>query len=66
MFYSDNPAADAARYDAEQKAQVDKLPRCAYCDEPITTDECYEINDELICPDCLIQEHRKWTDDYVE
>lgn len=66
MSYTDNPANDYARYDAAQKAQEDKLPRCAYCDEPIMTDECYEINDELICPDCLDREHRKWTDDYIE
>ncbi len=66
MYYTDDPAADYLRYDAEQQAELDKLPKCAYCDEPIMTDECYEINDELICEECLIQEHRKWTEDYVE
>lgn len=66
MFYTDNPVLDAMRYDAERQAEIERLPICCECGEHIQTDECYEINDELICPGCLEQNHRKWVDDYCE
>lgn len=66
MFRTDDPVADFGRYDDEQQRQLEKLPKCAYCNEPIQDDKCYLINDELICPECLEREHEKRTDDYVE
>lgn len=63
---TDDPVADAYAYDMEHQRWLDSLPKCAYCGEPIETDECYLINDELICPDCLVLEHEKKTEDYVE
>ena len=65
-YYSDDPARDYDRYDADREKQLEKLPRCSECDEPIQDDSCYEINDELICEDCMDGNHRKWVDDYVE
>lgn len=53
-------------HDAERQKELEKLPRCSECDEPIQTDKCYEVNGELICPDCMEQNHRKWTDDYCD
>ena len=64
--YSGDPLRDAEARDAEQQAALDKLPKCAYCNEPIQDEFCFEINDELICEDCLNEHHRKWVDDYVE
>lgn len=65
MFYTDDPVRDAERHTARQEAELDKLPRCCECDEPIQTEHCFEVNDELICPKCLDSNHRKWVDDYV-
>lgn len=65
MSYTDNPAADYARYDAAQKAQEDKLPKCAYCGEPIQDDFLYDFDGMLICEVCLEKNHRKWTEDYI-
>lgn len=62
---TDNPIRDFERHDAEQQRELDRLPRCAECDEPIQTEHCFEINDELICPECLMTNHRKWVEDYV-
>lgn len=53
------------QHEAEQQRQLDKLPRCSECDEPIQSEEYYEINDECICPGCLESNHRKWVEDYV-
>ena len=53
-------------HEARQQRELDKLPKCCECDQPIQDDECYEINGELVCPQCLEDNHRKRTDDYVE
>lgn len=55
---------------AEQQAKKDRdlerLPRCAICDEPIQTEKLYLINNETICPSCMKREYEKDTDDYIE
>lgn len=66
MFRTDDPVADFDSWDEEQQRQLAKLPKCAYCGEPIQDDKCYLINDELVCPECLEREHEKRTDDFVE
>ena len=66
MSYTDNPIEDFNRWDAEQTEQLKRLPKCAECGKPIQDEECYEINDELICPNCLEENHRKQTSDYIE
>ena len=65
MSFTNDPVADFERYDAEQERELQKLPICSECDEPIQEEHCYEINDELICPDCMEKYHRKLVDDYV-
>lgn len=65
LFRTDDPVADADRYFAEQEREVQKLPKCYECENPIQTEHCYEVNDELICPDCMERNHRKLVDDYV-
>ena len=59
MIFTDDPIADFERHDAEQQAELDKLPRCSICDVPIQDDYYYEINDECICEDCLNDNFRK-------
>ena len=53
------------QHEQEREEQLNKLPRCSECDEPIQDDYCFEINDELICEGCMNQNHRKWVEDYV-
>lgn len=53
-------------HDAEQQKKLDRLPRCSECDEPIQSETCYEINGELICEDCLENNHKKWVEDFIE
>lgn len=38
-----------ARHDAEQEAQLKKLPECSECGEHIQDEEAYYINGEWIC-----------------
>lgn len=66
MFVTDDPHKDFDRWDAEQTAALKKMPVCSYCDEPIQDDYLYEINDEVICEECLKDNFRKPVEDYVE
>ena len=65
MRYTDNPLADYDYYDAKEIERLSKLPTCAECGEPIQDEECYEINGEFICPECLKDNHRHWTEDVL-
>lgn len=66
MYYkTDDPARDFLMHDAEQAAAEERLPVCADCGETVQDDHYYEINDEVICPDCLESGYRKWVDDYI-
>lgn len=42
-----------ARHDAEQEAQLEKLPECSECGEHIQDEEAYYINGEWICERCM-------------
>lgn len=63
---TDDPIADFNAYDAWLAKQREKLPKCAFCRQPIDTEECYEINEMLVCPDCLDNHYCKKTEDYIE
>lgn len=65
MYFTDDPLRDFERYDAEQQDMLDKLPKCSECDESIQDTQCYEINGEYICDDCMCRNHRKWVEDIV-
>lgn len=65
MAYTNDPIADFESWDAEQQKQLEKLPRCADCDEPIQDDYYYLINDEPICQNCLDSGYRKDTDLFI-
>lgn len=67
VFYrTDDPAADFDRFDAEQQKELEKCPKCSMCDEYIQDDYFYEINDEVVCEECINQNFRKLVEDYVE
>lgn len=67
MFYrTDDPFADFDRWDAEQTAKLEKLPKCEECGEPIQDDCYYEINGECVCPECLDNNHKHWVEDYID
>lgn len=58
-YFSDDPALDFALYDREQTKQLEKLPVCDICDNPIQYDHYYQINGDNVCPGCLENEFRK-------
>lgn len=58
--------AYTAEQEAEREEELKKLPRCSECGKPIQEEECYVFDDELICEDCLNDNHKKNTEDYME
>jgi formylmethanofuran dehydrogenase subunit E len=46
-------------YEAEQQRELDRLPICSCCDEPIQQDTAICIDDEWLCDDCLNTLYRR-------
>jgi len=65
MEYTDNPVADAERYIAEQERELQKLPKCSHCGEPIQDEECWAINGEIYHPDCAEELFCHYTENYI-
>lgn len=65
-MYSDDPIRDLEERERRRQKWLDSLPVCCECNQPIQDDECYEFDGELICPECLVENHRKHTDNYID
>lgn len=66
MYFTNNPIADAERYAAEQEEELEKLPICECCGEPIQQEKAIYYNDQWCCEYC---EHDFWQnirDDFLE
>lgn len=63
MFCTDNPLYDFAMHDAEQQAELDKLPKCAECGNPVQYEEAFYINGDWICESCM-NGYRRTVNDY--
>lgn len=60
MFrYTDDPIADHEAYEAELARLEKEVPVCDYCNRPVAEDFYYEINDEVICAECMEQHFRR-------
>lgn len=66
MQITDNPLADFASWDAEKTAQLERLPVCCCCEEPIQQEDAVCINDEWFCDSCLTDYFRRRVEDYIE
>lgn len=53
------------QHEKKQQAELDKLPLCDCCEEPIQDYECYFIGNELLCEDCMNDSYRVYTDDFM-
>lgn len=56
MEWTDDPVADAERYqeelEKERKTKLAKLPICECCGEPIEQEKAVYYNDQYCCEDC--------------
>lgn len=55
-----------AEYEREQERSLRKYPKCDYCGERITDDYFYNIDGTYFHEECLKEEYREETEDYME
>lgn len=53
MYFTDDPVTDYDRYSAQQEKQLEQLPKCSQCGEPIQQEDAVCFNDKYICDRCL-------------
>lgn len=55
-----DPIRDFERYDADLEDELERLPKCKYCEGPIQQDTAVYLEDEYeyICDDCLCEMRR--------
>lgn len=66
MSYTDDPLADFARYDAEQEEQLEKMPVCECCGEPIQQEMAIYYNDQWCCGECESDFWQNIREDFLE
>ena len=49
---STDPIRDFERWDSDLEDELERLPKCKYCEEPIQQDTAVYI-DGFICDECL-------------
>lgn len=54
------------QHDRERERELKKFPVCCSCHEPITDEHLYCIKGYFYCEDCMNDEFRKSTEDYME
>ena len=66
MGWSGDPLKDWERRDREQTRALSRYPVCKYCGEHIQGDYVFIFDGKCMCEDCLNEEHRFYTEDYIE
>ena len=65
MYYTDDAERDYARWDIEQARLEARLPVCECCGEVIHDDDYYEIDNEILCEECMKDKYMKHTEDWL-
>lgn len=66
MSITSDPVKDYERYAAEQERELQKLPVCECCGEPIQQEKAVYYNDQWICKDCEIDFWKDIRTDFLE
>ncbi len=54
------------RYEARQTSALARCPKCDCCGERIQDDYLFDIDGDLYCEECLVDQFRRSTDSYIE
>ena len=63
MLRTNDPYRDFEMYEAEKERWLRSQPVCSHCGEHIQDENCYVVNDEIICEDCMEKHFKKRTED---
>lgn len=68
FFRTDDPERDFDRWDMEQAREEARLPVCENrrCGKRIQDEHYFEICGEILCEECMIARHRRYTEDYIQ
>lgn len=66
MMFTDNPVRDFHAYDSEQERQLEKLPICEKCKNPIQQEKAVYYNDQWICENCESEFWEDIREDFLE
>lgn len=64
MYRTDEPLDDFNRYEEDRQRELDQLPVCSQCDEPIQSTFCWEIGNKVFCETC-VEHFKKYTTDLM-
>ena len=53
------------RHEFEIEKEIEKLPICDYCHQPITEEHFYNVLGSFYCDHCMKEEFRVLTDDFA-
>ena len=65
MYIPDNYDA-WKEHEAESEKMLERLPVCSWCGERVQDEYYYNINDEVVCEECLNSQCRRLTYDYSD
>lgn len=65
-YRTDDPFADFDRWDRDQQKELDSLPWCEHCNEPIQDEDLMDIDGTLYHLECAEREFKRKTEDYIE
>ena len=52
-------------HEAEKEKQTERYPQCCRCEKHITNDFLFYIECDVYCEECMLDEFRKPTDDFM-
>jgi hypothetical protein len=66
IYYTGDPVRDYDRYYEDQEKEMEKYPECAVCGKRITDDFLYYIEEDIYCEECMKDNFRRPTDDFIK
>ena len=66
FFYTGDPHRDFDLHEAMLQRDLDRLPKCTYCEEPIQSEFVFVFMGKCYCEECLNYYHRIRVEDYVQ
>jgi hypothetical protein len=65
LFRTDDPERDFLMDDARKEKELEKMPKCSHCGQPIQDDYLFDIDGELYCEEHAMELFRKDVTYYV-
>ena len=63
---TDDPVRDFLRHEADREEELEGLPECELCGEPIQDETCFCVGGNKYHKTCFIHEYEFYVDDLAE